>query len=991
MADEIANKRPRADVEAALAEPALASLARAGAPVVVAEGDPLHVIHANESALSLFGAADCDALTRRLFDPGLPGGRALADLARRLQPGAPARLERLSFSGEAFPGAVTLLCRRTATETPLVVLAALGLRAGRTGARSAPQAVTAPEPSIPSPSIPSPSIPGPSIPGPAIPAAVLPPAAAPAVEAVEPAALAALRSRLEERFPGLAPARFLWRTDSRNVVVDVTPPLAEIVGPGCADLVGRDLVEASQALGLDPRGELAEALRAQVTFSHVDLDWPIDQTSAAAPVTLGALPVFDHGAHFEGWRGFGVIHIDRLHEGPMVAGLPGLAGAVPPEAPAPFRDDLAAAEPSPQDASQDLPKEPASRAPAPLEFSGVVVPLRPFSQARPAACAEPVEPVAGAATSSKTARDEAGDESALVALSPHERSAFREIAMALGARGTLIPGQGASGEDSSESTGAKPVASETAASCEPLSPPTPTSSSDAPPAPESRATTGKSEFNHRPLDERLLDALPTGVIVSRDGDPLYANRLALDWLAFPDLAAFRAAGGLRAASRFAAADIAPGQKRTLLLRAATGGAFSADAHCEQVEWDAAPADLLTLIRPSASALEQRIGVVEASLRQRESEIDDVQSMLDAAADGVVLINADGAILGLDRAAEALLGYDRNQVAGQNFTLLLARESHVSALDYFARAKAGTETHGREAIGRTREGATLPLHLTAGRLGKAIEGKYCLILRDMSHWRRTERSMEEARAQAERDSQAKSEFLAKVSHEIRTPLNAILGFAEVIMDERFGPVGNERYKEYLRDIHASGAHVMSLVNDLLDLSKIEAGKLDLTIAPVDANRVVSECVSIMQPQANREKVITRLALAARLPAIHADERSLRQIVLNLLANAVRYNEPGGQVIVSTALSDSGHAVLRVKDTGIGMSESELGAAMEPYGQVAPSRPGGAGLGLPLTKALAEANGASFSIKSRKSEGTLVEVVFALAPGASEQVSAGGATR
>ena len=125
-------------------------------------------------------------------------------------------------------------------------------------------------------------------------------------------------------------------------------------------------------------------------------------------------------------------------------------------------------------------------------------------------------------------------------------------------------------------------------------------------------------------------------------------------------------------------------------------------------------------------------------------------------------------------------------------------------------------------------------------------------------------MVEARDQAQRDSLAKSQFLAKVSHEIRTPLNAILGFTEVIMDERFGPIGNARYKEYLADIHASGAHVMSLVNDLLDLSKIESGRLELDIAAVDANRVVSECVAMIQPQANREKVITRLALASRLP-------------------------------------------------------------------------------------------------------------------------------
>jgi PAS domain S-box-containing protein len=588
--------------------------------------------------------------------------------------------------------------------------------------------------------------------------------------------------------------------------------------------------------------------------------------------------------------------------------------------------------------------------------------LRPLAHVRPVTSGEPAEFSASAEANGAPARDGEDADSSLVTLAPHERSAFREIARALGARGPLD----VNGEATAEPPAAPPETPE-------------------PPAPVEAVEARHAEK----FDAQFAEVLPVGLVASRGGTPLYANRLALDWLGYANLAAFSAAGGLRASSRFVAAELAPGQKRTLLLRGANGEAVSADAHCARVDWDGGPADLVTLIRPSATALEQRIGVIEASLRQRESEIDEIQSMVDAAADGVVLINADGAILGLDRSAEALLDYDRNQVAGETFTVLLARESHVSALEYFTRAKAGAEKRGREAIGRTRQGATTPLHLTIGRLGKAVEGKYCLILRDMSHWRQTERAMDEARARAERDSQAKSEFLAKVSHEIRTPLNAILGFAEVIMDERFGPVGNERYKDYLRDIHASGAHVMSLVNDLLDLSKIEAGKLDLSVTAVDANRIVAECVSLIQPQANREKVITRLALATRLPAIHADERSLRQIVLNLLANAVRYNEPGGQVIVSTALSDSGHAVLRVKDTGIGMTESELGAALEPFRQVAPSR-GGTGLGLPLTKALAEANGAGFSIKSRKNEGTLVEVVFPLAPGA-EQVSAGGGKR
>lgn len=239
-------------------------------------------------------------------------------------------------------------------------------------------------------------------------------------------------------------------------------------------------------------------------------------------------------------------------------------------------------------------------------------------------------------------------------------------------------------------------------------------------------------------------------------------------------------------------------------------------------------------------------------------------------------------------------------------------------------------------------------------------------------------LDEARRQAEQASALKSQFLATVSHEIRTPLNAILGFAEVILEERFGPLGNERYKSYLKDIHASGSLVASLVNDILDLSKIEAGKMDLDFAAVDANRIIAECVSIMQPQASRERVVVRLALSPHLPEIFADERSLRQIALNLLSNAVKFNQPGGQVIVATALTDAGHAVLRIRDTGVGMSEDEVVVAMEPFRQLATARKrSGTGLGLPLTKALVEANHAFFAITSTRDKGTLVEVTFPLA--------------
>ena len=171
--------------------------------------------------------------------------------------------------------------------------------------------------------------------------------------------------------------------------------------------------------------------------------------------------------------------------------------------------------------------------------------------------------------------------------------------------------------------------------------------------------------------------------------------------------------------------------------------------------------------------------------------------------------------------------------------------------------------------------------------------------------------------------------------------------------------------------------MSLINDLLDLSKIEAGKLDLSFESVAVNAVIQECVALMQPQANRERIIIRTSLAADVPNVVADARSLRQILLNIMSNAVKFTRAGGQVIVSSSLEPSGEVVVRVRDTGIGMSEKDLETALKPFRQVSSSatdRDHGTGLGLPLTKALVEANRASFAIESTPGQGTLVRITF-----------------
>lgn len=381
--------------------------------------------------------------------------------------------------------------------------------------------------------------------------------------------------------------------------------------------------------------------------------------------------------------------------------------------------------------------------------------------------------------------------------------------------------------------------------------------------------------------------------------------------------------------------------------------------------------------------------LEGELHRQKSEFRELRAILDVATDGVAVLDQEGLILSLNRSGEALFGYDQSDIVGEHFIKLIAPESRALAASYFQGLKSGGYgrllNRGREVAGLARQGGTIPVFMTLGHIGGSPgageqgRGRFCAILRDMTHWKKVEQELEGARKDAERASALKSDFLAKVSHEIRTPLHAILGFAEVMMEEQFGPIGNQRYKDYLKDIHASGALVMSLVNDLLDLSKIEAGKMDFDFASIDANRIISECVSMMQAQASQEEVIVRLSLSPALPNILADERSLRQIILNLLSNAVKFNQPGGQVIVSTALADAGNAVIRIRDTGSGMSEADIGAAFEPFRRLASARrSSGTGLGLPLTKALVEANRASLTIKSKEHEGTLVEVSFPPAP-------------
>jgi len=491
-------------------------------------------------------------------------------------------------------------------------------------------------------------------------------------------------------------------------------------------------------------------------------------------------------------------------------------------------------------------------------------------------------------------------------------------------------------------------------------------------------------------DTILIDRLPIAVALTRDEAIIHVNASFLTLTGYDDLDDLNRAGGLDVL--FAGPHAAKGwaedrNRHHIPLVTRSGRVLPVDARIASVPWNGGTALLITLIsadRPGVSVTDPAPGALRETLAAAQDRVRELEVILATASDGIVMLGANGRIVSANAPAEALFGFEAGAMANRHLADLMAPESQRAATDYIdglARNGIGSLLlEGRELVGQAPPDRRLQVFATIRKVSATPYPLFVAVFRDISRWKTSEEELTLARRRAEEASVHKSDFLAKISHEIRTPLNAIIGFSEVMLGERFGPIGVERYKDYLRDIQSSGTHIMSLVNDLLDLSKVESGKLDLKFESVQLTDVLAECVQLMQPQASRERVIIRASLTHGLPPVVADHRSIRQIVLNLLSNAIKFTPAGGQVIVSAALEETNEIVIRVRDTGYGMSPNDIEIALEPFRQVHNARgrnsaPGpGTGLGLPLTKALVEANRAALKIDSAVNQGTLVQVTF-----------------
>jgi PAS domain S-box-containing protein len=790
---------------------------------------------------------------------------------------------------------------------------------------------------------------------------------------VEEAPVVQSRATAEAIAPPAAPKggpgraiRFLWRTDDEGRLNAVSDEFLDAAKLSAESLVGKTFRELASELGIDRDGAIAALLERRDTWSGRTVLWPIGGQSV--PVDLAALPAYSRDRTFEGFRGFGVARFGDVQ--PLQTTVEEQIHAETEEGPE--ADHVV--EPAQPDATDSDTSSP--RYEPPVLQSAVTTPAPPTDD-KIIQLAE---------------RRGGGDR----ALSQAERSAFREIGDRLRAdegevpspfgKRTIEPEARAAVDEPvsefvPESTPANDDAprAETQEQPEALEADDIDSVADEQDIADLERLDAEGETDLQPAeaataDTSIVERLPVPVLIHSGDDLHYANPEFLSLTGYPALEHLQEAGGIDALFADELDDGYDGAERQLRLRRKDGVEFPIEALLRSVKWRAGNALMLVVRVAGDEPGEDPPALAEARVR-----IAELRTILDTATDGVIMIDADGSIRSLSSPAEALFGFDSDDLAGKPFTSLFAIESQATAREYLTSLSdhgvASLLNDGREVIGREAQGRFIPLFMTIGRMPN--NSGYCAVLRDVTHWKRAEEELSQSRRQAERASSQKTDFLARVSHEIRTPLNAIIGFSELMLDEKFGPISNDRYRDYLRDINRSGNHVLDLVNDLLDITKIEAGEQEMSYEAISLNDTLAEAVAIMQPQANRERVIIRSSFATRLPQVVADLRSVRQIALNVLSNAVRYTQAGGQVIISTAYEASGDIVMRVRDTGIGMTQNEIEQALKPFKQINSlnrTRGDGTGLGLPLTKAMVEANRARFVITSAPNEGTLVEVVF-----------------
>jgi PAS domain S-box-containing protein len=378
-----------------------------------------------------------------------------------------------------------------------------------------------------------------------------------------------------------------------------------------------------------------------------------------------------------------------------------------------------------------------------------------------------------------------------------------------------------------------------------------------------------------------------------------------------------------------------------------------------------------------ATLEARVAERTADLQEREERF---QAVFEQAAVGIALLTPDGRYLDANDAFCQIVDYSVDELRRMTFADITFSED----------LEHDRLQQRRLNSGEIRSAATEKRYLrkdgTPVWVGRAVstvrkptgEVDYAIaVVKDISDRKRAEDEMRLAKEQAETASQSKTAFLANMSHELRTPLNAIIGFSEIIEGQALGPIETRRYVQYARNILDAGRHLLELINEILDMSKIEAGAATLRETEVDVRSIMDSAVRLMEEAASAAQLRVDVQAAEDLPRLIADERHVRQVLLNLLSNAVKFTPAGGSIKLAAGVTQEGDLSLSVVDTGVGIADEDIANVLRPFGQAENSlsrRHEGVGLGLSIAKSLVELHGGHLSLESKVGVGTTVTAIF-----------------
>ncbi len=350
-------------------------------------------------------------------------------------------------------------------------------------------------------------------------------------------------------------------------------------------------------------------------------------------------------------------------------------------------------------------------------------------------------------------------------------------------------------------------------------------------------------------------------------------------------------------------------------------------------------------------------------------------------DALLTFDPNGVILNANTAALALLDWSGDALQGQPITRLMA-ESEAELFEKTVKLDVskgtGSVTVPQSGISaRRKDETTFAAEWTVLEVPLAQKHGFIAILRSLPETSDCELKLREALAQTAAANRAKSDFLAAMSHELRTPLNAIIGFSEMIHAQLLGPAGVPKYVEYAGDILASASHLLDIITDILEMARMEAGQIEFKPAPLDIGSVIEGSMRLLHQRISHSGLVLSTKIAPKLPKILGDERRLKQVMINLLGNAIKFTPRGGQIVVEAKTVLDGRLMLRVIDSGIGIAEKDIQRALAPFTQVdsvASRRYQGSGLGLPLAKSLVELHGGNLELSSILGKGTTVTLHF-----------------